>query len=88
MDYGAKIGFSLQLSNFSNKNRLRHPILPPKQAEDSDFPNWFCFDYASIKTNFRSFVAVLFGRLWKFTDPSPRQASICGLTSSLIVNCF
>ena len=65
MDYGAKIGFSLQLSNFSNKNRLRHQILPPKQAEDGDFPNWFCFDYASIKTNFRSFVAVLFGRLWR-----------------------
>ena len=34
----------------------------------------------------RSFVAILFGRLWKFADPSPRQASICGLTSSLIVN--
>jgi hypothetical protein len=30
----------------------------------------------------------LFGRLWKFADQSPCQASICGLTSSLIVNCF
>jgi len=36
---------------------------------------WFCLDYANISTNFRSFMADLFGHLWSFLQI---YSVICG----------